>query len=796
MHKTPWGSNTPPSSVPLIRQALSYWPVAILLLSFILTFTDLVYGTIAIGVGLLALIVIHAKSLYRSPVYKIHGLDVFVAVCIIIEIIAYFQSSFRFNSRPYLLIVSHAVMTLYFVRYAFTATQLIRAVCWVISLIGLYWAILTIRKAVEVMSFISDHGFTDLSQFRNAYSPLVGTNEWTLFLILLLPFTMTLFLSSQRRVFTINAGLMIVIISHCIMLAFSRGGYIALLCFLVIVFIGVVVFYRQGIARYIKGLLLAAILIGAGISAHWQPVKTTIMMSETVSQQRSTESRWRMWKVGKSTLQSAPWFGIGAYNYPFKYNTDHQRDLHEAPLQRVTSIATQIVTEKGIIGLLIPIAILVYILISSWRFLISERRVSNFEKLFVVASVAAIAAVSIRELTVSTLLFRGFMFHLFCILITLHLTVTQQVWKSFELSRLRLSVLLLPVICLLGLTMWFEMTGYYIIKQNSASARALRSSGFERTLLHSEKIARFLPQHPVTNIHTASALAECTQQDSVSWNNLCTCKGNLDAAVDQLTHAIRMEPRDETIEFALGWLRLCQSRWGDALVHFHSAYRVDSTVAVYPLCMGIVHEKQGDIQAAIKYYARAMVIDPDLYLSQFYGELKQRNQESADEVVKMAVASFDTSSSDPISTGRLGALHFFQDDYSAATKYLTHSMKALPGMNRPYFYLGVISLAAGDTLQSIALWDKSSLLDPNDQLVNWNFGMLLVKRDSVRATALLERALKPRTSEPFHQKRKIFYPEMTPYTNTTLSESFMNYVNPEIDLGQIHEQLMMMNAGH
>ena len=195
---------------------------------------------------------------------------------------------------------------------------------------------------------------------------------------------------------------------------------------------------------------------------------------------------------------------------------------------------------------------------------------------------------------------------------------------------------------------------------------------------------------------------------------------------------------------------------------------------------------------AFKHYSNALFLDPDLCLSRFYQELVLRHPEYHDSLFTAAMAFYDHDFAEPISKGRIGALMYFSGNFQEAEQFLSDAQTALPGMNRPYYYLGAIALAAGDTTKTLALWDKSRTLDVNDQLVNWKYGMLLAALKMEQAKPVLERALKPRTGEPLQQKQGIFYPKLPPVSNSVLSEQFMRYVNPNVDLVEIKKTLSIV----
>lgn len=770
MHETTPSS---PASVParnlLSGSIAAYWPVVVVVACLLLSFESLFDPALLAGAGIVFLCACHGRTLLRQQHFHIDRTDVLIVVLIILELIAYTQSTLHYNSRPFLQFVMCAILMYGFFRHAAHADSTRRCLYWAMKLLAVYWIVLTIQKATGTMATLKEAGFDDLSQFRNVYSPYIGSNEWTLFLLLLLPWPVLSGMRSTSPIPRIVSVMICAGIAWCILLCFSRGGYVALLAFMCILGTGIYFSERALFRTFLKGAFLAGALAVTAMIPHHAAVKTTLLMNETMGQQRSTDSRWRMWTVGKDILATHPLFGTGAYTFALAYNVMHKRTADEAPVGRVTSAGTQVIAEKGIVGILIALALLAGLCISCIGFL---RRppttASSSDRMIVVAGIATLAAVCIREATVSTLLHRSFVFILFVITMSPVLSVAAQHWRPLRFTRFQVTALMLPVFFLTGLVLWHEYDHRKWMALHRETVRSLRSSSYDKAMSSVKKAALHIPDHPVAFIHAAAGAGRYGFGDSAGLAHLFYCPGDPNTALDHLQQAATIEPRDETIAFAIGWVYAGLKDWSRAEENFLTAIRIDPTVSLYPLGLALACETQGKANEAKDALARVLALDPAFYLSACFADLIQRDPSWKTQLPVMALRHL-AGSEDPISRARAGTISYFTGDHVQAASLLQSAIDDLPGMNRPYYYLGEIALAKSDTAQTLALWKKSLFLDPGDHLVHARMRQI---------EPMHFESGEPRRTEPMFAKRKVFYPGIPLFANTLLSPAFMEYIQP------------------
>lgn len=85
---------------------------------------------------------------------------------------------------------------------------------------------------------------------------------------------------------------------------------------------------------------------------------------------------------------------------------------------------------------------------------------------------------------------------------------------------------------------------------------------------------------------------------------------DLQRAEVSLRKASSLQPDEPQVHLALGYLRMEQQRWPDALRSFTKASELDPKDPLAVCMIGLVHERMGQSEEAMKYYGRALQIQP------------------------------------------------------------------------------------------------------------------------------------------------------------------------------------------
>ena len=134
--------------------------------------------------------------------------------------------------------------------------------------------------------------------------------------------------------------------------------------------------------------------------------------------------------------------------------------------------------------------------------------------------------------------------------------------------------------------------------------------------------------------------------------------------------------------------------------------------------LGIMEEKEGDNEDALKQYSQLIIKRPSVVGSPFYKELKLRNNEIADEALDSAINFYSNNmKNNPIIMAKLGSLLIEKGRYGEAQELLYKAVTEMPTLNRAWYYLGLLAEQKGQKQESKQMFIKSLKLDRGDLLV-------------------------------------------------------------------------------
>ncbi|MDH3403595.1 MAG: tetratricopeptide repeat protein [Acidobacteriota bacterium] len=133
-----------------------------------------------------------------------------------------------------------------------------------------------------------------------------------------------------------------------------------------------------------------------------------------------------------------------------------------------------------------------------------------------------------------------------------------------------------------------------------------------------------------------------------------------------------------------------------AAVCYREAGRLDAGGGDWPYYLGQVAAAQGDLEAAVEHYGRALTVLPDdlallVHLADALVELDRPAE--AREMLRHAAAVAPTA---PVVWARLGELALSEGDYEEAVRLLTAVLEAVPQASRLHYALGQAYRGLGD----------------------------------------------------------------------------------------------------
>lgn len=293
------------------------------------------------------------KDNSRIKTFKLTYIDYLIIGLIAFELLNYVCSIYPVNSTGYLIKIISLSLFYFFIRYAIEKSFQLQFINQFIAAWGALLSLVTLLSFSMFKYNINYAGFANLLEFRNMYMPMgFYSNAWVTVLLLFLPFQIIVLTSTQKTWLKIASGIFIAITIVDILLSFSRGGYIAIVVF-VLLSVAMLLIYK---VFSFKKLLLSCVTVGLIVSLMVWPLKnyvlTTVSMGNTTSHQRSFEGRTKVWQNSFVLIKEKPLLGIGSDNFNLRYNAYNKAE-ESGFVGRIANTYMQILIEKGILGLLL-----------------------------------------------------------------------------------------------------------------------------------------------------------------------------------------------------------------------------------------------------------------------------------------------------------------------------------------------------------------------------------------------------------------------------------------------------------
>jgi len=339
---------------------------------------------------------------------------------------------------------------------------------------------------------IENKGFPSLVNLKNMFHPMgFLLNDWATILLLSISFVLLALVRSRFNTplfWTLVVGLGLVLMG--IVFSFSRGAYLSVL-------LGLLVFFGFGfIFRTVPVKSLLIILIGVVflITLSVLPVKkdflTTIGLSGTTSQVRSTSGRVELWKAAFRLIRKNPCTGVGNGQFSLHANPYLASREDATITRRATNSYLQLLAEKGIIGF-IPWAVLVCLLLFTVLKLVRDKSEKSLSSLLLLV---VFMATLFRELSFSTFFEKQQMQLLFWVLAAWTVNQDKSNMSSFSSSRLPLLVLLSGS--------FIVLTGYRVLykiatKRNNGFIEKYQEENYNDALTLIDKALKIDPDNSI-----------------------------------------------------------------------------------------------------------------------------------------------------------------------------------------------------------------------------------------------------------------------------------------------------------
>jgi O-antigen ligase len=339
-------------------------------------------------------------------------LDWGMLLVLLCEIPSLATSRYPANGVSFTKTVCVGVLFYFLVRLTTRAARHALAGCLLVAAGGVVLAWFAFSHFTDQVHAIEDAGLWHFGivafRARLIMPPLPWVvGEWFTLVLLTLPFAAAaaFFSSYWPKIPAAASVLTALSIAAALLLSCSRAVFWSLLVFLAVA-LGTAATYRAiriraALIAFAATLCSLALVLFAENAAY--PGIAEAYTGRHTSQVRSTGGRLAIWKRSADVFALAPLWGVGSGNAPLFLAANADEDQTTGFVSRTFSLPVQVLTEKGIVGTVLYLGVLVLAGWEAHRKLLNPN-VSPQLKGMTCCFVAGVAAVLFRELTYASLL--------------------------------------------------------------------------------------------------------------------------------------------------------------------------------------------------------------------------------------------------------------------------------------------------------------------------------------------------------------------------------------------------------
>ena len=304
--------------------------------------------------------------------YRFRMTDAAVLLICVTESVLLCKSSYIDSSVSIVQRLLLAGVFWFFFRLYFHRRKYFQVSIWIISGLTFLLSVLTLVEYIRHRQYFVELGYTDMTLVRQYYHPLgCKSNDWIAILLCLMPFPIYGLLSndSKKVIPLLFASLFLTSLS--IVVSFSRGGYLSLFVLLALTAVFVRLYGINSIKRLLLLYCFLFVLLSLSLIPDRKSIATTISMSGTTVQNRSTEGRLKKWNESVQLARISPLTGVGTANYRV-VSDNYIKDKRSTLTGRSTNTYLQILVEKGIVGTSAYLVAIILILTDCMRFIKSN----------------------------------------------------------------------------------------------------------------------------------------------------------------------------------------------------------------------------------------------------------------------------------------------------------------------------------------------------------------------------------------------------------------------------------------
>lgn len=527
----------------------------------------------------------------------------------------------------------------------------------------------SISVLLAVLSFfvfqhsVESAGFEELYSFRFLFRPLgYPTNSWNTVLTVILGFILITYhtCSSSKAICRLLCAFFAITV-FTILLSFSRGVYIGLVMYVILLLIGVKSY------KY-KLTILGCVLLVGGVVYFFFPKETctTIRMNTTVSQQQSNKGRIQASQVALKVFSERMLCGAGKGNYTLAVD----KQLNQNSTVGYTSFAPNILVrwaiEKGLIGILLYLFLAFCIGKELW-----QKRKNNIT----IIAGCTLFAVFVKEMSLETISSTPVCVFLCAFLLAMAQVPDNTASKPYLSGTPQLCYGVLTIIGISYLmSLLFIVQHTFSENYRKESISAYQRGNYKEAIRLIEKTKKQTPYL----ICRAVIYMKCFEHIPDS--------NYLEKAIIFLADAHIRMPEDVYIEYLQAKLWRMKGEENKAYNKLNELVTAYPANALYRKELASLLYNRNKKEAAVCQLEKAIRLYPSIlnmkdtqYLestdSTFYQSLK-------DSLLK------EDSGTAPADYARYGYILYYCGDRIKAERYLTEAVSLLPNLSTPWYLLG------------------------------------------------------------------------------------------------------------
>lgn len=538
---------------------------------------------------------------------------------------------------------------------------LLKGLCFLTSIAVL----LTILSFFVFQHSVESAGFEELYSFRFLFKPLgYSTNSWSTVLIVILGIIFITYHScfsskAIRRLLCLFLATTI----FAILLSFSRGAYVALVIYLVLLLV-------SSKSHKYKSRILGCVLLAGGVVCYLFPKETytTILMNTTVSQQQSNKGRIKSSQVALNVFGEHMLCGAGKGNYTLAVDKQLNQDSTMGYTSYAPNILVRWSIEKGITGILLYLFLAFCIGKELWK----QRK----NDIAIIAG-CTLFAVFVKEMSLETIYATPVCTFLCVLLLAMaqHPNVTTS--KLYQSRNTKLWYSFSAIVCISYITfLIFILQHSFSENYRKESSSAYQKGNYKEAIQLIEKTKRQTPYlicRAVTNM-------KCFEQDADSIH--------LKKAEYILANVQMKMPEDVYIEYLQTKLWRMEGKENKAYEKLNELATTYPRNALYHKELSNLLYDRNKKEEAISHMAKAIRLHPGI-INMKNTKLLERTDSTFYQALKDALLKTDCGTT-PTDYARYGYILFYWGDKAKAELYLTKAVSALPNLSTPWYLLGEI----------------------------------------------------------------------------------------------------------